>query len=102
VVQLGFFKRQTIYRVKLLSSGAERVEWLNETGAEWVGTRLLFEIESRGTGCVLRFAHSGWADATEYFRSCNTTWGELMYRIKWSAEGNSQGALFLKGGFAYA
>jgi hypothetical protein len=100
--ELGFFNRQTIYRVKLVSNTPSRVEWLNETGAEWEGTRLVFELESRGAGCSLKFAHAGWANTTDYFRSCNTTWGELLYRIKWAAEGKSQGPLFMKAGFAYA
>jgi hypothetical protein len=43
----------------------------------------------------LRFAHSDWSADTEYFLSCNTTWGEFMFRIKSSAEGKPQGPRFL-------
>jgi hypothetical protein len=50
---------------------------------------------------VLRFTHAGWAAATDYFFSCNTTWGALMMRLKAAAEGKSPGPLFVKDGMGY-
>jgi hypothetical protein len=41
------------------------------------------------------------AIGTEYFTSCNTTWGDLMFRLKSAAEGKSRGPLFLAGDLAY-
>ena len=35
----------------------------------------------------------GWLSETEYFMTCNTTWGELMYRLKAAAEGKSRAAV---------
>lgn len=43
---------------------------------------------------LLRFSHAGWQAETEYFVSCNTTWGELMFRLKAAAEGKNPGPLF--------
>lgn len=101
-VELGFFNRNTIYRLRKQGERPpSQIEWLCETGQEWQGTRLTFQLESRGNGTLLRFTHGGWQSATDYFTSCNTTWGELMYRLKAAAEGKSPGPLFLRDSLAY-
>jgi len=102
MVELGFFNRATVYRLKpQLQASNERCEWLCETGDEWGGTRLIFELKPAGKGTLLRFTHAGWRAETDYFVSCTTTWGELMYRLKASAEGKSRGPLFRTGSLAY-
>ncbi len=101
-VELAFFNRTTVYRLQLqVDQPAIQAEWLCETGNEWAGTHLLFQLEPRGAGIFLRFAHIGWAAETEYFTCCNTTWGELIFRLKCAAEGKSRGPLFLADGLAY-
>lgn len=102
-VELGFFERATIYRLRL---GAVRApwhaEWVCESGAEWNGTRIGFEMEAAAKGgTVLRFTHGGWHEASEYFVMCNTTWGELMFRLKAAAEGKARGPLFSVEGMGY-
>jgi hypothetical protein len=100
-VELGFFNRHTVYRVKLQGHPSPgRIQWLCDTGAEWSGTRLIFEME-RGTGTLLRFTHAGWNAPTDYFVACTTTWGELMYRLKAEAEGKPRGPLFTTDGTGY-
>lgn len=101
-VELGFFNRRTVYRLKLHGRPSiERTEWLCETGAEWSGTRLIFALEPRGTGTLVRFSHAGWKAQTDYFVSCTTTWGELMFRLKAEAEGKPHGPLFTREGMGY-
>lgn len=101
-VQLGFFGRQTVYRLRAQANDPPgRVEWLSEAGKEWEGTRLVFQLESAGNGTLVRFTHAAWSAETDYFVSCNTTWGELMFRLKSAAEGKSPGPLFLKDSMAY-
>src|ERR1700682_2059577 len=102
VVRLGFFNRQTIYRLRQQASHPpDRIEWLCETGQEWSGTRLLFHMEPRGQGTFLRFTHAGWQSPTDYFVSRNTTWGQLMFRLKDASAGKSTGPLFLRDSLAY-
>jgi hypothetical protein len=72
-----------------------------ETGKEWAGTRLIFTLELLPSGTVVRFTHAGWASETDYFVSCNTTWGALMMRLKAAGEGKPGGPLFLKDGMEY-
>ena len=100
-VSLGFFNRTTVYRLRMQEQQpSQSVEWLCETGDEWEGTRLIFTIEPKPAGTLLRFTHAGWRSATDYFVSCNTTWGALMLRLKNAAEGKSPGPLFLQNGMA--
>src|SRR5690242_11360357 len=98
-VELGFFNRATVYRLRLKVNASPRnAEWICETGDEWNSTRLIFRLEARGAGTLLRFTHAGWRAETDYFTSCNTTWGELMFRLKAAAEGKPRGALFQAAG----
>jgi hypothetical protein len=101
-IELGFFKRATVYRLKPVETNVPlKAEWICETGDEWGGTHLMFDVKAQGSGSVLQFAHAGWRAETDYFVSCNTTWGELMFRLKASAEGKSHGPLFLADGMGY-
>jgi len=101
-VDLGFFKRATIYRLRLSNSApSASADWICETGKEWSGTHIVFHLEAGGPGTVLRFQHANWQSATDYFTSCNTTWGALMFRLKAAAEGKSPGPLFLADSMSY-
>jgi hypothetical protein len=101
-VELGFFNRTTVYRLKLtVDHPPGQAEWVCESGDEWSGTHIIFRLEARGSATFVRFTHAGWRGETDYFVSCNTTWGELMYRLKAAAEGKSRGPLFLTGALAY-
>jgi uncharacterized protein YndB with AHSA1/START domain len=101
-VALGFFNRTTVYRLRpMVDHSPSEAEWLCETGDEWNGTRLVFRLEGTGSGTTLRFAHAGWRSETDYFTNCNTTWGELMYRLKAVAQGNPLGPLFRISDMAY-
>jgi hypothetical protein len=101
-VELGFFKRTTIYRLRLETDRPPlHADWFCDSGKEWSGTHIVFRLDARGANTFLRFTHSGWQSETEYFVSCNTTWGELMFRLKAAAEGKSRGPLFLADQLAY-
>src|SRR5580765_4201277 len=102
VVELGFFNRATVYRLRLESGiPPTQVEWVCETGDEWKGTRIVISLEEGGPGTLLRFTHAGWASESDYFVSCNTTWGELMFRLKAVAEGKPARPLFRVADMAY-
>ena len=100
--ELGFFNRSTVYRLRRkVDQPPTQAEWVCETGQEWSGTRIIFSLEAHGSGTVLHFTHGGWGSETDYFVSCNTTWGELMFRLKAAAEGKSRGPLFRPDALAY-
>ena len=99
---LGFFNRSTVYRLRPGEVAAPlRAHWLCESGKEWDGTRLLFDLAEQNGRTQLRFTHAAWAAETDYFISCNTTWGELMFRLKAAAEGKKPGPLFSTTGLDY-
>jgi len=101
-IELGFFNRATTYRLtrtRVLSP--HEVQWLCSTGQEWSGTRLWFELKPNNNGTLVRFTHADWKDETDYFISCTTVWGELMFRLKSAAEGRPRGPLFTHSGQAY-
>ncbi len=101
-VELGFFSRQTIYRLQRIRAATPtEVEWLVTSGKEWKDTRILFRLAASQSGAQLRFTHADWRNETEYFVSCNTTWGGLMFRLKAAAEGKAPGPLFSKEGLGY-
>jgi hypothetical protein len=98
-VELGFFNRTTVYRLRpSLEEPPTNIEWVCESGDEWSGTRLCFQMEPAKSGTLLRFSHAGWRAESEYFTSCNTTWGALMFRLKAAAEGKTPGPLFTREG----
>jgi uncharacterized protein YndB with AHSA1/START domain len=100
--ELGFFKRNTLYRLQPKRATAPReAEWRCTTGEEWAGTRIVFGLKEDQGKTTVRFAHADWRAETDYFVSCNTTWGELMYRLKAAAEGKTPGPLFSMAGMAY-
>jgi len=100
-VTLGFFNKATSYRLRLLENSAGKIAWRCETGKEWQDTELVFSLAAARAGLLLDFVHGKWREATPYFVSCNTTWGELMFRLKRAAEGRHPGPLFLRDSLAY-
>src|ERR1051325_1474936 len=66
-VDLGFFNRNTVYSLRLLRATPQVVEWVCQSGQEWNGTKLLFEVAAAKDQTVLRFTHAGWAAESDYF-----------------------------------
>lgn len=100
-VDLGFFNRSTVYSLRLVKPPSPtEVEWICLSGKEWKGTRLLFQLNEAKGQTLLRFTHADWEPETDYFVSCNTTWGALMFRLKSAAEGRAAGPLFSTAGWA--
>jgi hypothetical protein len=99
IAELGFFNRATIFRLKRTRAAASiETEWLCQTGGEWQNTKLRFRLQPSDRRTVLRFSHADWLNETDYFVTCNTTWGELMFRLKAAAEGKSPRPLFSESG----
>jgi uncharacterized protein YndB with AHSA1/START domain len=101
-LELGSFNRSTVYRLTpIVETPHSRFEWLCETGQEWSGTQLQLHLVTAGNGTLVRFTHADWQAETDYFVSCTTVWGELMFRLKAAAEGKPRGPLFLAGSLEY-
>ncbi len=60
-----------------------RVEWKCLKGdPEWIGTTLVFDLESTEDATRLRFGHNDWRDETDFFANCNFHWGFYMQSLK--------------------
>ncbi|HEV8285889.1 MAG TPA: SRPBCC domain-containing protein [Chitinophagaceae bacterium] len=61
----------------------KRVEWhCNISIDEWVNTNISFDLEEKDGRTILRFAHSGWRAATDFFDACNYDWARFMTSLK--------------------
>ena len=91
--EFGFDKRGMVFRMTIEKLDREKqVVWTcHGDHREWNGTTLTWNIAPEAMGSTLRFTHSGWKSVSEYYAMCNSTWGELMYRLKDYAEGKAPG-----------
>jgi uncharacterized protein YndB with AHSA1/START domain len=91
--EFGFDKRATVFRMKIekLNPGKDVVWSCNGDNPEWAGTTLTWSISSENGMSVVRFTHSGWKSASELYAICNSSWGELMHRLRDYVEGKNPG-----------
>jgi uncharacterized protein YndB with AHSA1/START domain len=95
ISEFGFEKHAVVFKMRSLKISPKLVLWSCVDGPdEWKGTHLKWEISKTESGSELRFTHSRWKKTGEYFRSCNSTWGNLMYRLKSYAETGKVDPLF--------
>jgi uncharacterized protein YndB with AHSA1/START domain len=91
--EFGFEGRAAVYRMTIATlDPGRRVVWTcRGDNPEWNGTTLTWSIEPEGGGSRLGFTQSGWKAKTDMVALCNSTWGELMYRLKSYVEGRNPG-----------
>jgi uncharacterized protein YndB with AHSA1/START domain len=94
--EFGFDRRRTVFRMKIEKLEPEKTVILTCHGdqPEWVGTTLTWDIAAQEGMTVLRFTHNGWSSVTEMYAICNSSWGELTYRLKNYLEGKNPGPLW--------
>lgn len=61
---------------------------------EWAGTRLTWELEPDQGRTRVRFVQTNLRSLNDFWASCNSNWGELMFRLKGYAEGKNPGPLW--------
>jgi uncharacterized protein YndB with AHSA1/START domain len=96
---LGFDDRAAVFRMKVEELERERrVVWsCHGDEPSWTGTRLVWEIEPGDGGVThLRFVQSGLRALDDYWAGCNSTWGELMFRLRDHLEGKSPGPHWMR------
>jgi uncharacterized protein YndB with AHSA1/START domain len=65
-----------------LDPGA-RVAWQVASGpAEWVGSRIHFELKQENEFTVLLFRHEGWKEPVEFMYHCSTKWAIFLMSLK--------------------
>ena len=87
--EFGFDKRGMVFRMGIDKLEPRKMVVWTCYGdhPEWEGTTLTWNIAREDNGTTLRFTHSGWKSVSDFCATCNSTWGELMYRLKAYVEG---------------
>ncbi|MGZ5238106.1 MAG: SRPBCC family protein [Caldimonas sp.] len=70
--------------VKVLElAPARQVLWQVISGpAEWIGTRIAFELKQEGDYCIVLFKHQGWKEPVEFMHHCSTKWAIFLMSLK--------------------
>lgn len=65
----------------------KRVLWQVTAGpAEWVGTRISFDLKQEGDFSIVLFKHQGWKEPGEFMYHCSTKWAVFLMSLKSLAE----------------
>jgi len=60
-----------------------RVVWqVVEGPAEWVGTKIRFEIKQEDDFAIVLFKHEGWKEPVEFMCHCSTKWAIFLMSLK--------------------
>ncbi|WP_240230080.1 SRPBCC family protein [Devosia lacusdianchii] len=61
----------------------ERVLWQVVDGpAEWIGTRVGFELKQEGDYAIVLLKHMGWREPVEFMHHCSTKWATFLMSLK--------------------
>ncbi|MFC2124897.1 SRPBCC domain-containing protein [Bacteroidota bacterium] len=59
------------------------LEWECVNGhLDWIGTQIIFQLDDHEDMIRIRFEHSGWKDANDFFGQCNFAWGRYMESLR--------------------
>ena len=61
----------------------KRVLWqVLEGPAEWVGTKISFDLKQEGDHSIVLFNHQGWKEPVEFMHHCSTKWAIFLMSLK--------------------
>ena len=81
-IDFRFGEHLCVMRVDALDAD-RAVGWeCKAAGPDWVGTKVRFELDETSRGTRVRFAHSGWREANDFFAHCSTKWATFMLSLK--------------------
>ncbi len=61
----------------------EHVLWQVVDGAaEWIGTKVSFDLKQQGDWSIVLFKHQGWKEPVEFMHHCSTKWGVFLLSLK--------------------
>jgi uncharacterized protein YndB with AHSA1/START domain len=62
---------------------AKRVLWQVVDGpAEWIGTKVSFDLKQAGDHAIVLFKHQGWKEPVEFMHHCSTKWAIYLTSLK--------------------
>ena len=61
----------------------KRVLWQVVNGpAEWIGTRIDWQLSQAGEYTIVLFRHLGWKEPVEFMHHCSTKWAVFLLSLK--------------------
>jgi uncharacterized protein YndB with AHSA1/START domain len=76
--QIGVFHIQVLELVP-----GKRVLWqVMEGPAEWVGTKIGFDLKQEDGFTIVLFKHQGWKEPGEFMSHCSTKWAIFLMSLK--------------------
>jgi uncharacterized protein YndB with AHSA1/START domain len=61
----------------------KRVLWqVVEGPAEWVGTKIVFDLKQEDDFSIVLFKHEGWKEPVEFMSHCSTKWAIFLMSLK--------------------
>ena len=83
VIQFRFGTRGGFDMKVLELAPAKSVLWQVVDGpAEWIGTKVSFELTKNGDFTVILFKHMGWKEPVEFMHHCSTKWAIFLLSLK--------------------
>jgi uncharacterized protein YndB with AHSA1/START domain len=83
VIQFYFGQNHHVDMQVLESNPNERILWLVADGqAEWIGTKVRFELKQDGDITFVNFKHEGWKSPTDFMHHCSTKWATFLLSLK--------------------
>jgi uncharacterized protein YndB with AHSA1/START domain len=78
------FGERGFFDMKVLElDPGRRVQWQVVDGpAEWIGTRVRFELAQDDDYTIVLFRHEGWKDPVEFMHHCSTKWAVFLMSLK--------------------
>jgi hypothetical protein len=71
------------FTMRVVEDRPDLVLWEVVDGpAEWVGTRVRFELSQAGDYTIVLFRHEGWAEPVEFMAHCSTKWATFLMSLK--------------------
>jgi Activator of Hsp90 ATPase homolog 1-like protein len=61
----------------------KRVAWqVVEGPAEWLGTKISFDLKQEDDYAIVLFNHQGWKEPVEFMHHCSTKWAIFLMSLK--------------------
>ena len=72
-----------VFDMKILELHPTRVVWQVVKGpAEWIGTKIRFDLKQEDGFTIVLFRHEGWKEPVEFMYHCSTKWATFLMSLK--------------------
>ena len=82
---IHFYFAQTLVTFEINELVPDRfVRWhhVGNTPPDWMGSKVVFELEPQDHQTILLFKHYDWQKSSDFLAHCSTKWGVFMMSLK--------------------